>query len=464
MSNARKLPRPPTVTLIGAGSQIFGFNMCADICQTPALKGATVHLVDVDAQRLTTMDRLFHLVSQSRGMELRISSTTDRREALPETDYVILSVAAERIRRWDIDLALSRKYGMVEVQGECGGPGGLSLTLRNVPLVLEIARDIEALAPGAVLLNFTNPMTRICRALNRYTGLRTVGLCHGLVGVQAHLSRLLGRDVAVTGCGINHFNWIFAARWHDTGSDAWPAVRAAFLKDDDPHWAYTRELCRVFERIVTPGDGHITDFTHHWRGAGNGLNPRYALRPKNMDDYREFQARWEDRIAGYLTGRQDPWADVHGLSGEGAIPIVCAMSGLSPEYEEIAVNIPNRGAMKGLPDDAVVEVPARVSPHRIVGRKMGPLPLALQSLIARQLEIGELAVEAAVEGSFDKALQALSMDPIVADLAVARDYLNDVLAAHGDVLPQFKHGGAEPVSSVPLPNERNGMPDAAAEN
>ena len=439
MSNPRKIKRPPTITLIGAGSQIFGFNICTDICQTPELQGATVRLVDIDAQRLATMENLFQLIGKSRGMDLNVSSTTDRRKALPGTDYVILSVAAERIRRWDIDLAVARKYGIVEAQGECGGPGGLSLTLRNVPLVLAIARDIEALAPHALLINFTNPMTRICRALNRCTTLRTVGLCHGLIGVQGHLSHLLGRDVLVNGYGINHFNWIFAARWKDTGLDAWPAVRDAFLKDSDPHWAYTRELCRIFGRIVTPGDGHITDFTHHWRGTPGGLNPRYSIRPKNMDDYRTFQARWEDRIAGYLAGKKDPWTDVHGLSGEGAIPIMCAMSGLAPKYEEIAVNIPNRGAIEGLPDDAVVEVPGCISTNRIAGRKMGALPLGLQSMVARQLEIGDLAVEAAIEGSFDKALQALAIDPIITDLEIARNYLNDILAAHGDVLPQFKY-------------------------
>ena len=427
----------PVITLIGAGSQVFAFCMCTDICYTPILKGATVRLVDIDPQKLETMTKLFRLVSQKTGMELHISSTVDRREALPGSDFVVLSVAAERIKRWDIDLALSRKYGMVETQGECGGPGGLSLTLRNIPLILEIARDIEELAPDALLLNFTNPMTRVCLALNKYTKLKSVGLCHGLMEIQHYLSRLVKREISVTGCGINHFNWISDAMRKDSGENIWHAVREAFLQDVSPRHTYGRELCRIFDRIVAPDDGHSNDFIHHWRGTNDGLNPRYPLKPKNMAEYRVSQAHWEERISDYLSGKKDPMADFKGLSGEGAIPIICVMSGLTPAYDEISVNIPNHGAIENLGDRALVEVPARISCGKIEGHRMGALPLGLKSLIGRQLDIAELAVDAAVEGNRDMALQALAIDPIIPDLEIARNYLNDVVVAHQDVLPQF---------------------------
>lgn len=438
---ASSVERLPVVTLIGAGSRIFSFLMCTDICQTPALKGVELRLVDVDGPKLEQMKKLFELTSGFTKMDLRVSTFTDRNAALPGTDFVIISVARDRINRWDTDLALSRKYGIVETQGECGGPGGLSLTLRNVPLMLEIAKDIEKLAPKAVVLNFSNPMTRVCTALTRYTKLKTVGLCHGINEARHTFQQLTGRPVSVRGCGINHFNWLFAATFTDTGEDAWPVIVEKFRASSLQNWKYIRELFEVFDRIVTPGDSHMADFMWHWRGSQDGLNPRYTLKPKEMASYHRKAAEWEDRIADYLgekTGKpKNPMARVKGLSGEGAIPIVCAMSGITPPYHEIAADIPNKGYITNLPEGAVLELPAFVSKGKIEGERMGNLPTGIQSLLARQLDIAELAVEAAVEGNYQKALQALAIDPILPDLQIARSYLNDVLEAHKDLLPQF---------------------------
>jgi len=429
--------RNPVIILVGAGSRVFGFNMCTDICQTPALKGAEIRLVDINEERLHKIQKLFERVSAVTEMDLRISAYTDRTEALPGADFVILSVAHERIDRWEKDLQISRRYGIVEVQGECGGPGGLSLTLRNIPLVLDIAADIERLAPRATVLNFCNPMLRVCLAMSRYTKLRCVGLCHGLDSTQRKLSKAMGRPLILKGYGINHFNWVYQATWEDTGEDAWPDLIKYLQSGADSSRLYTSDLYEVFGRMVTPDDTHITDFLHHWRGTKDGLNARYALKPKDMEPYRAADEEWEKRIDAYISGVRDPMKDVHGLSGEGAIPIMAAMSGLTPPYTEIAVNLPNKGYIPNLREGAIVEVPARVGVNYIEGEKMGELPLALRSLISRQLDIAELAVEAAVEGSYLKALQALAIDPIVTDLGVAKSYLRDILKAHADLLPRF---------------------------
>lgn len=433
--------KTPVITLIGAGSRVFSFNMCTDICQTPVLKGAEIRLVDVDTERLDSMKKLFELVSQKTGMDLKISSYTDRAAALPGTDYIIISVAFERIDRWDKDLEISRNYGIIESQGECGGPGGLSLTLRNIPLILEIAKDIEKLSPNSLVLNFSNPMTRVCTALNRYTKLRSVGLCHGLLGVQRMLSKLAGRPLIVKGCGINHFNWVFAAKWADDGQDAWPNITKTFMdasKDDIGDWIYIRELFEIFGRICAPDDEHIADFIHHWRGNKGGLKERYRMAPKDMKTYRKAAAQWEQKINSYLSGEKNPMDNVNGLSGEGAIPIISAMAGLIPPYDEISVNIPNKGYINNLPMGAVVEVPAHISAGHIKGENIGNLPAGIHSLISRQLEIADLAVEAAVEGDYNKALQALAIDPLITDLQMAKDYLADILDANGDILTRFK--------------------------
>lgn len=437
VENTSKKQGPPVITIIGAGSQVFGFNMCTDICQTPVLKGAEVRLVDIDSEKLAVMKKLFEIVSEMTGTGLQVSTFTNRREALPDSEYVIISVAYERIQRWDKDLSISRRHGIVETQGECGGPGGLSLTLRNIPLMLEIAKDVEELAPGAMILNFTNPMMRVCLAVTRYTNVPCVGLCHGLIEAQNMLSTLLSQPLKAKGCGINHFNWIYGAVRLDNGEDLWPQVKQAFSKSDLQNHSYIRDLFGVFGRIVSPDDGHITDFIHHWRGEHDGLNSRYGLHAKEMDSYRKEAKQWDDRMSDYINGRKEPMVDVNGLSGEGTIPIIAAFSGLAPAYNEISVNIPNAGYITNLPNDAVVELPARISTGKIQGEEIGDLPKGIRSLICRQLDIAQLAVEAAVEGSYSKALQALAIDPIVTDLQVARSYLKDILDAHKDILSRF---------------------------
>ena len=427
----------PVITLIGAGSRVFGFNMCMDICQTDVLKGSELRLVDVAEDRLSVMESFFRMINERTNMDLKISAHTERRVALPESDYVIVSVAEDRIARWEKDLAISQQHGIIEAQGECGGPGGLSLTLRNIPLVLAISRDIEQLCPKAVQLNFSNPMTRVCLATTRYTKVETVGLCHGLVGTQRKISDLLGLDTNVAGCGINHFNWIYDVTKSETGESIWNQACKAFAETDMTGHAYGRELLKTFGRIVSPADGHISDFIHHWRDPDNGMKPRYDMKPKEMGKYWEMEERNKQTMEQYLNGEQDPFEIVHGLSGEGAIPIMCAHSGLQPEYREIAVNIPNDGYITNLPHGSLVEVPGKIGHQSIRGESMGEIPEGIRSLITRQLEIASLAVDAAVEGSYEKALQALAIDPLIDDLAIAERYLRDILEAHADWLPQF---------------------------
>ena len=427
---------PPIITIIGAGSRVFGFFMGTDICQTPALKGADIRLVDVDGEKVETMKRLFELMSETTGMDLRVTAATDCRSVLAGSEYVIVSVARDRINRWERDLEISRRHGVVEVQGECGGPGGLSLTLRNVPLILGIAREIERLAPNALVLNFSNPMTRICFALTHYTKLKTIGLCHGILMIQGMLNERLGRKVSVRGCGINHFNWIDAARFEDDGADAWPSAVALLRGAPIPGYQFVQELFEVFGRIVAPDDIHVADFIGGWWNGDGGL--RHGMPPKSMERYRKKAVVWDDRMREFLSGKTNPMSGIKGLSGEGAIPIIAATAGLIAPYRESAVNVPNCGFIPNLPVGAMIEVPAWVSADGIEGEKMEVLPDSIRSLISRQLDVATLAVEAAFEGNYDKALQALALDPIVPDLPVARRYLDDILKAHADVLPQFR--------------------------
>ncbi len=185
--------RNTKVVIIGAASG-FGPAMLADAVLTPALAGSTIALVDIDEQRLEVMAAYGERLSGITGAGLRIEHTTDRTKALPDAEFVITCVAVDRDKLWGLDWSIPRKHGIKQIFAENGGPGGLSHALRNIPIILGIARDVERLAPQALLLDFTNPVSRITLALSRYTNLRFAGLCeelrawarrHGAVYIRA---------------------------------------------------------------------------------------------------------------------------------------------------------------------------------------------------------------------------------------------------------------------------------------
>jgi alpha-galactosidase len=220
--------RTTKITLVGAGSTSFGPSTLMDIlAYADALRGSTIALADVDADSLDLVLSVARHANEAAGVGLVMEGTTDLRAALDGAEFVIVAVAVDRIPTWRQDWDIPRKYGVRHVLGENGGPGGLGHTLRSVRLMLEVARTIEAVAPDAWVLNFTNPMSRVCLALERATSLRCVGLCHqigagyrivgetlGLVGKakdwEEHRAQLdvLHRKIDIKAAGLNHFTFI----------------------------------------------------------------------------------------------------------------------------------------------------------------------------------------------------------------------------------------------------------------
>ena len=194
------------IVAIGAGSLVFGVELLRDIYQTPELRGADFWIVDRDPAAAQRMGGLAAKLNEASGWDVALRTTTERIEALPNADYVITSIAVDRDSTWEIDHKLALKHGFPSVLSENGGPGGLSHTLRSVPPMLAIAKDVERLAPNALLLNYTNPENRVCLAIHRYTKVRSIGLCHGVAETIEMVSELLDvprDDVDLRGAGTN---------------------------------------------------------------------------------------------------------------------------------------------------------------------------------------------------------------------------------------------------------------------
>mgnify|MGYP000940628515 FL=1 len=207
--------KAPKIVFIGAGSMSFGLPTFRDIFSCTLLKGATLALVDIDPDNLERMYRLALKMNEASGSGLQIQRTPARREALPGADFVINSLAIERCELWKHDFNVPQKYGIRHSLGENGGPGALYFTMRTLPVIMDIVRDMEELCPSAYFLNFSNPETRIVLGVNMYSRIKCVGLCHGIFMAQNQIADILGRDFAsieISAAGMNHFQWVMSIR------------------------------------------------------------------------------------------------------------------------------------------------------------------------------------------------------------------------------------------------------------
>ncbi len=418
-------------TIIGAGSASFGLGSLRDAVRQQELRGSTLVLVDLDPEALDRMARLAQLMSEAAGARLKIQATTDRRKALRGADFVVTAFAVNRDALWKLDYQVPLKHGIKQVNGENGGPGGLFHTLRNVPIILGIARDMEELCPDALLINFSNPESRLCMAVDRYTSIRAIGLCHGIHGQLGQLSRVMGVPCENLDCkaaGLNHFTWIQDLRLKDTGKDAYPLLREKLADFDPAFEPFQRYLFQRFGLYPSPGDNHSGEYVAWaWEFGVRGWDFEAGAR------YREEQAK---RIEALLSGSESVKKLVTRPSGERAFPIIGGILSNS-NHLELAVNIPNNGCIPNLPADAIVEVPAVISGAGVQGLRVDPLPEGIAALCNTQVEVQRLAVDAAVLGSRELALQALLADPVVQSYSAAEKTLDELLALEAEYLPQF---------------------------
>jgi alpha-galactosidase len=423
------------IVLIGAGSSVFGYNMVLDAANIEALHGCNLVLHDIDEARMTAVKGLAKAINKETGAELEIEATRDRTEALDGADFVLVSIAVDRMNRWRLDWEIPYRHGIKQVIGENGGPGGLFHTLRNIPPVMEIAYEVEEFCPDALMLNYTNPVPRLCLAISRYTDVKVVGLCHEVEHQLQRLAPLMGVPVALldaVSAGLNHFSWFKELRLMD-GTDAYPSLREAMAgaKGFQP-------LCRAmydkFGLYPSTDDNHLGEY----------LAYAWDVCPEEVRGF-----NWIDRCGrqGYekwlqikrLIDGEEP-LDVSGkLSGERAMHIIAGVM-TNSNHMELQVNVPNEGQISNLIGDAVVETPAIVTGGGVKPIRVGELPRGLAALCNMQILAGSLAVEAGVKGDVKLAQQAMMVDPVVNDTEAAEKAFNELMEAHFDLLPQFREG------------------------
>jgi alpha-galactosidase len=442
----------PRIVIIGAGSAAFGLPTLSGLfAERDVLDGATISLVDIDEEALDVMSGFVRAANAELGNPFSVEATTDRLQALPGSDFVVVAVEVGRFDAWGKDWDIPIAHGVIHTFGENGGPGALSHSLRQIPLVLEICRDIEALAPNALVLNYSNPLTRVCLALTRYTDLRVVGLCHGIAMAYSKVGRVMGWITAaedspeeepeeqavadfleVQACGLNHITFITELRDRRTGEDLYPQFAERLATFDPEFEAVSRRLFELYGLYPAQYDDHVGEYLAWARPDGHPFADRLADVDSEREELRgSMQAaeRGEIPAAGLLSSDQ--------RMDDRAPMIVAAVAGGRNGYE-LAVNIRNDGCIQGLPEWSVVEVPAVAGAFGVRGLAMGALPPGITALLHEQIAIQDRVVEAAVHGDRNAALQALLLDPVSGrDLGEAESMLEDLLAAHADLLPRF---------------------------
>ena len=413
------MPNQTKIVFLGATSMSFGLSMLRDIFSGDELRGSTLTLVGRNPATLSKTAELAKLMNDKSNAGLIVEQTTDRRAAFDGANFVVNATAIERNRLWQLDFEVPRKYGIRHTLGENGGPGGLFFTLRTLPLVFDFVRDMQELCPKALFINFSNPENRIILALGKYSPIRALGLCHGIFMGQGDVARIMGlpfEQVDVWGAGINHFQCLVEIRDRVTGEDLYPLLRAK-EKDYEATFApLTRRLFRAFGYWMTCSDEHFGEYlAYGWEGGEKGYD--FAGDERGRAEF----SRTLDRVVAGAPLPPD-WLTPSGERGAAAI------GGIIHNKKRVLESgiVFNRGAIPNLPPDAAVEVPVMADAAGIHPISLGPLPDPIAKLLATQVNVQQLAVDAAVHASKEIALQALLIDPVINSAAAAVKLLDEL--------------------------------------
>ncbi len=435
------------IAFIGAGSFGFTRSLVRDILTFPLLEDATLALMDIDPERLDYITQAVDRIVEEGNYPATVVSTTDRVEALQDADAVICTILAGGVDVWQYDILIPAEYGVDINVGDTRGPAGVFRALRTIPVMLSICRDMERYCPDALLLNYTNPMAMLCRAMQRESDIQVTGLCHSVQGTAARLARWIGApmdEITYVSAGINHQSWYIKYEWN--GEDAYPLIHEA-IKDPEIYneEPVRNEMFKALGYFSPESGGHHSEYSWWFRKRpdliekycthGTGWNPgehAYILK-----QYREREDTWQESIEEWLN-ESTPLNLARGE--EYASYIINAWQGGAPY--KFNGNVANTQLITNLPPDACVEVPVYIDKGGFNPVHVGALPPQCAALNNISVAVEEMAVEACLTGDPVLVYQSICYDPLTAamlSLAEIRKMVNEMLEQNRDHLPTFEH-------------------------
>jgi len=451
------------IALFGAGSAQFGYGTLGDIFQSQVLAGAEIALMDINARAVEVVRSYTAEYIKKNNLPFTVTATTDRETALKGADFVIISIeVGDRFALWDMDWTLPQQYGIPQVYGENGGPGGVFHALRIIPPILAICEDAVRLCPEATLFCYSNPMTAITTTVHRkFPGIKFVGMCHEIASIPRYLPDILGtplENIQYRAAGLNHFSVLLEASYKDSGKDAYPDI----LKKAPEFFSREPGYSEIWQYVLRTGESvHTEGAEQRFRDAEGGhprpwsdrrlfkeILERFGLLPITVDSHLGEYISWAHNVSdhrgikdfyqfyrNYLGGVK-PDIDMSRLH-ERVVPV---MEGMVTDsgYEETAVNIPNNGLISDLPGWVAVEVPARVRRTGLEGIGFSDYPRGFGALLRNYTGVYDLTAEAVLTGRKDLVLQALLVNPVVGKVRGLEELVDQVQSLQSPWLDYLK--------------------------
>ncbi|MGF7144663.1 alpha-galactosidase [Anaerotaenia torta] len=437
------------IAFIGAGSVGFTRTLFSDLMTVREFHDIEVAFTDINQHNLDMVTSLCQRDLEENGVPIKIQATLDRREAFKNARYIINCVRIGMLEAFETDVEIPLKYGVDQCVGDTLCAGGIMYGQRGIAAILDFCKDIREVAePGAIMLNYSNPNAMMTWAANKYGGVKTIGLCHGVQGGHAQIAKALGysqKEVDIICAGINHQTWYISVK--HKGENLLPKLLPAYLEKEE--LARTEkvriDVLKNFGYYSTESNGHLSEYVA-W----------YRKRPEEIKDWIDLGSWINGETGGYLRvcreGRNWFEEDYPNWMKEPAkeyIPEKRSQEHGSYIIEGLETgriyrghfNVMNQGCITNLPEECVVEVPGYVDANGINIPQVGELPLGCAAVCSQSIWVQRLAVEAAVAGDIVLLRQAMLMDPLTGAVCTPAEIyqmVDEMLIAGEAWLPQYK--------------------------
>ncbi|SFF11976.1 alpha-galactosidase [Paenibacillus algorifonticola] len=436
------------VAFIGAGSIGFTRGLLRDLLTVPEFNNIKVAFQDINPQNLDMVTQLCQRDINENGLAIEIEPTTDRREALKDARYIFVTIRVGGLEAFQTDVDIPLKYGIDQCVGDTICAGGIMYGQRGIAEMMNICKDIREVAePNCLLMNYANPMAMLTWACNKYGGVRTIGLCHGVQGGHAQISEVFGlprEEVDIICAGINHQTWYVQIKHN--GEDMTGKLLEAF--EQHPEFSKTEkvriDMMRRFGYYSTESNGHLSEYV-----------PWYRKRPEEIRDWIDLGTWINGETGGYLRvcteGRN--WFETDFPNWMKEEPKAYTKEHRGQEHGSYIIegletgrvyrghfNVVNNGVISNLPDDAIIEAPGYADRNGISMPHVGDLPLGCAAVCNVSISVQRLAVEAAIQGDDKLLRQAMMMDPLVGAVCNPNEIwqmVDEMLVAQEQWLPQY---------------------------
>lgn len=436
------------ITFMGAGSTVFARNVIGDCMCTEALRDSVFALYDIDAERLEESRVILESMRKAKGGYGKIEcyvGVENRKDALRGANFVVNAI---QVGLYDpctiIDFEVPKKYGLRQTIGDTLGIGGIMRTLRTIPVLKDFADDMEEVCPDALFLNYVNPMAMLTGYMQRYTGVKTVGLCHSVQGCSEWLLKKLNMEDKLDGrkeliAGINHMGWLLEIK-DKNGVDLYPEIKSRvdeYMAKPDADDKVRMDYIKNFGYYCTESSEHNAEYNMFY------IKSKY---PELIEKYNIPLDEYPRRCVSQIEKWKKDYAEMlekgvreHERSNEYASRIMESM--VTGDPYQIGGNVLNTGHLiTNLPENACVEVPCLVNGRGIHPCHVGALPVQCAAMNMTNINVQLLTIEAAVTGKKEHIYQAAMLDPHTGselDIDTIKKMVDDLIEAHGDYLPKY---------------------------